>query len=103
MQQQVAASKAPFAAYIKQFGQQFPMWDELAVGVWLDPSIVTRRETLLVDIDTGFTASYGDTLSWSVGTGPGLGERAVEVVFDVDVPKFERLSVGLLSGPPPKH
>jgi inosine-uridine nucleoside N-ribohydrolase len=103
LQKQVAAGKAPFAAYIEQFGQQFPMWDELAVGVWLDPSIVTHRETLLVDIDTGFTASYGDTLSWPVGTGPGLGERAVEVVFDVDVPKFERLSVTLLSSPTLKH
>ena len=103
LQQEVAAGKAPFAAYIGQFGQPFPMWDELAAGVWLDPSIVTHSETLLIDIDTGFTASYGDTLSWPVGAGPGLGERPVEVVFDVDVPKFERLSVGLLSSPTPKH
>jgi purine nucleosidase len=103
LQRQVATGKAPFAPYIGQFGQQFPMWDELAVGVWLDPSIVTHSETLLVDIDTGFTASYGDTLSWPLGKGPGLGERAVEVVFDVDVPRFEKLSVGLLAGPTPKR
>jgi purine nucleosidase len=103
LQRQVVAGKAPFAAYIRQFGQQFPMWDELAVAVWLDPSIVTHHETLLVDIDTAFTASYGDTLSWPVGTGPGLGERAVDVVFDVDVPKFERQSIALLTSPTPKH
>lgn len=103
LQRQVAAGRAPFAAYLERFGQPFPMWDELAVAVWLDPSIATRTETLLVDIDTGFTASYGDTLSWPLGTGPGLGERPVEVVFDIDVARFERLSVSLLSSAPGKH
>jgi len=52
--------------------QSYPMWDELAVAVWLDPSIVTRSATLLVDVDTSFTAGYGNTLSWSPGAGPGL-------------------------------
>ena len=101
--QEVARGQAPFAAYLGRFGQSFPMWDELAVAVWLDPSIVTRSTTLLVDVDTTFTAGYGDTLSWSVGEGPGLGERAVTVVFDVDVPKFERMSLGLLKAATPPH
>ena len=67
---QLASGHAPFDAYLAEFGQPYPMWDELAVGVWLDPSIVTRSATLLVDVDTSFTAGYGDTLSWSVGSGP---------------------------------
>jgi inosine-uridine nucleoside N-ribohydrolase len=101
--QEVAQGQAPFAAYLGRFGQSFPMWDELAVAVWLDPSIVTRGTTLLVDVDTSFTAGYGDTLSWSAGEGPGLGERPVTVVFDVDVPKFERMTLGLLKAPTPAH
>jgi purine nucleosidase len=101
--QAVARGQAPFATYLGRFGQSFPMWDELAVAVWLDPSIVTRGTTLLVDVDTSFTAGYGDTLSWSVGEGPGLGERPVTVVFDVDVPKFERMTLGLLQAPTPPH
>jgi inosine-uridine nucleoside N-ribohydrolase len=79
------------------------MWDELAVAVWLDPSIVTRSATLLVDVDTSFTAGYGNTLSWSVGAGPGLGEREVLVVQDVDVPKFEHMTLDLLSRSTPAH
>jgi inosine-uridine nucleoside N-ribohydrolase len=75
------------------------MWDELAVAVWLDPSIVTRSDALLVDVDTSFTAGYGDTLSWPPGEGPGLGERAVDVVFDIDLKKFEALALDLLSRP----
>jgi purine nucleosidase len=99
----VAKGHAPFAAYLGQFGQSFPMWDELAVAVWLDPSIVTRAKTLLVDVDTSFTAGCGNTLSWGPGEGPGLGERPVNVVFEVDVPRFERMALALLKAPTPPH
>ena len=101
--QDVAKGQAPFAGYLGQFGQSYPMWDELAVAVWLDPSISTRSATLLVDVDTSFSAGYGDTLSWSLNEGPGLGERPVTVVFDVDVPKLERMTLGLLKAPTPPH
>jgi inosine-uridine nucleoside N-ribohydrolase len=101
--QEVAKGSAPFAAYLGQFGQSYPMWDELAVAVWLDPSITTRSATLLVDVDTSFSAGYGDTLSWSVNEGPGLGERPVTVIFDVDVPKLERMTLSLLKAPTPAH
>jgi inosine-uridine nucleoside N-ribohydrolase len=101
--QEVARGQAPFAAYIGQFGQSYPMWDELAVAVWLDPAIAARTKVLLVDIDSSFTAGYGDTLSWPVGEGPGLGERPVNVVFEADVPKLERLTVVLLTAPSAAH
>jgi inosine-uridine nucleoside N-ribohydrolase len=97
----VAAGTAPFDAYLGKFGQSYPMWDELAVAVWLDPSIVTRSATRLVDVDTSFTAGYGDTLDWPQGRGPGLGEQPVQVIFDINVAKFEALVVGLLSRPAP--
>jgi inosine-uridine nucleoside N-ribohydrolase len=101
--QDVAQGQAPFAAYLGQFGQSYPMWDELAVAVWLDPSIAKRSTTLLVDVDTSFSAGYGDTLSWSEGEGPGVGERPVTVVFEADVPKLERMTLSLLKSPTPPH
>jgi purine nucleosidase len=101
--QQLSHGRAPFDAYLAEFGQPYPMWDELAVAVWLDPSIVTHSSELLVDVDTSFTAGYGNTLSWSVGAGPGLGEREATVIEDVDVPKFERLTLDLLSRASPGH
>ena len=72
------------------------MWDELAAAVWLDPSLVKRSQKMLEDVAAGDGADYGSTLSWPIGRGPGLGEREVEVVQDVDVPRFERLTVKLL-------
>jgi inosine-uridine nucleoside N-ribohydrolase len=99
----IAGGGAPFAAYLKRFGQSYPMWDELAVAVWLDPTLVHWHEKLLVDADTSFTASYGNTLSWSLNEGPGLGEKPINVVFDVDVPRFEQMTLDLLSKPAAKR
>ena len=96
--EQIGTGDAPFADYLVRFGESYPMWDELAVAVWLDPSLVTRSQTLAVDVDTSPTARYGNTLSWTSGESPGLGERPVQVVFDVDVPRFERMVVQLLQG-----
>ena len=98
---EVAKGKAPFDPYLAKFGQVYPLWDETAVAVWLDPSLVTREKTLLVDIDTSFTANYGATLSWPVGAGPGVGERPVDVVFTVDVPRLNSLVVRLLTAAQP--
>jgi inosine-uridine nucleoside N-ribohydrolase len=96
---QLSHGRAPFDAYLAQFGQPYPMWDELAVAVWLDPSIVTHSATRLVDVDTSFTAGYGNSVSWALDAGPGLGERPVLVIQEVDVPKFEHMTLDLLSRP----
>jgi len=98
---EVATGKAPFDHYLGEFGQSFPMWDELAVAVWLDPSIVTASRTLKVDANIVFGPGYGDTLSWAKDASPGLGEQPVQVVFDVDVPRFERMALNLLMAPRP--
>ena len=77
------------------------MWDELSAAVWLEPGIVTHRATMAVGVDTGTEgAGYGSTLSWPAGQGPGRGERDMEVVFEVDVPRLERLVVDLLTRAP---
>ncbi|HEY6514752.1 MAG TPA: nucleoside hydrolase [Steroidobacteraceae bacterium] len=97
----VAKGNAPFDHYLGRFGQVYPLWDETAVAVWLEPSLITREKTLLVDVDTSFTANYGAILSWPEGAGPGVGERPVEVVFTVDVPRLNSLVVRLLTAAAP--
>lgn len=86
------AKDTPVTRYIKKYAQGFPLWDELAVAVWLSPSIVAKRDPIAVDVDTNADgAGYGNTLSWASGHGPGLGERTADVVFDIDLKKFEDL------------
>ena len=94
---EIGHAATPVAGYVARYGEGFPMWDELAAAVWLDPSLVRRSQKMLVDVAAGDGADYGSTLSWPLGRGPGLGEREVEVVQDVDVPRFERFTVKLLS------
>jgi purine nucleosidase len=97
----VAQGQAPFDHYLGRFGQVYPLWDETAVAVWLDPSLIKREQTLQVDVDTSFTANYGTILSWPAGAGPDLGERPVHVVFAVDVPRLNDLVVRLLTAAKP--
>ncbi len=78
----------------------FPMWDEIAAMVWLEPSIITRAETLYIDFDTSQTAGYGDTLSWHDAYRPHLGERAQTVVLRVDRAKMETAMRALYRRPP---
>lgn len=93
----IAAADTPLARYVAKYAESFPLWDELAAAVWLDPSIATRRETLTVSVDTDSGAGYGNTLSWAAGKGPGLGEREVKVVFEVEVAKVNALVVERLT------
>lgn len=73
----------------------FPLWDEIAAAVWLDPSLVVESEDLYVDYNTQFGPSYGDTLSWSEFYQPGLGERKATVIRKVDREKLESLLIQL--------
>lgn len=90
------AASPRLAAYISAMEPGFPLWDEIAAGVWLDPGIITRHETLFIDYNTQFGASYGDTLSWYRDYRPDLGEQPAEVVRAIDPQKLEALMVRLM-------
>jgi inosine-uridine nucleoside N-ribohydrolase len=78
------------------------LWDELAVAVWLDPSLITASDALMVDTNIDHGAGYGDILSWSPLYAPGLGEQRETVVRQIDVPRFEALMSQLLTRPQPR-
>lgn len=92
---------SPCAKYVAKFGQiGFPMWDEVASAVFLDPSIVARAQPLAMDVDIDHGAGYGSTLSWPAGGGPGLGEPDVTVVRAVDIPRLEAMFAEGVRRPP---
>lgn len=86
-------SKSPAARYIVAYPVMgLPMWDEVTVALWLDPSLSRHTERVSMDFNTEpSSANYGDTLTWLPGRGPGLGEPVVDVVRAVDVARFEKL------------
>jgi len=65
-----------------------PLWDELTVGIFLDPTIVTKQTTVLMDVDVSHGPGYGSARIWSDTVAPHTGERKVTVVQEVDVNRF---------------
>ncbi|NMN04361.1 MULTISPECIES: nucleoside hydrolase [unclassified Novosphingobium] len=74
----------------------FPLWDEIAAAVWLDPALVATHCRLYIDFESQQGAGYGDTLSWDEAYHPGLGEQAQDVILAIDVPKLETMLARLV-------
>jgi purine nucleosidase len=97
---QIAKAGTPAAKYIEKWADEEYLWDELAAAAWMDPSIITKEESLYMDIDISHTAGYGNTLVWVPGSQPGLGERLVHVQTDLDLDKFDKMVIDRLSRRP---
>jgi purine nucleosidase len=78
------------------------LWDELAAMAWLDPSLITAKDTRYLDVDLNRGADYGDTLSWTELDKPKIVGPPVEIQVDLDTKKFYREFVDLLAAQTPK-
>ena len=97
----ISKSPAPAARYIAAWSQQrYYMWDELAACAWLDPAIITKEQTLYMDVDLNHGATYGDTLTWPEKLKPATGVRLVHVQLDLDLPRFQKMFVDLITRTP---
>jgi inosine-uridine nucleoside N-ribohydrolase len=103
----IKAGDSPAARYVGQYarlhGEYNYMWDELAAAAWVDPTIVTKKETRFMDIDLERGASYGNTLTWTDRDKPKLVLQPVEIQIDLDVEKFYKMFVDLLTAATPKN
>jgi purine nucleosidase len=94
----ISEAQTPAARYITQWSKSGSyMWDELTACAWLDPSLITQEEQLYMDIDLSHGPSYGDTLTWNEKLKPATGVRLVHAQTDVDLPKFQKMFVALMS------
>jgi purine nucleosidase len=98
---EIGKSSTPGAQYVVRYAHPGYLWDELAAVAWLDPTIITKTSELCMDVSIDHGASYGDTLVWVPGDEPGLGERKVVVQEDLNVGKFYKEFVELMSSPVP--
>jgi inosine-uridine nucleoside N-ribohydrolase len=96
--QRASAGESLVAKYLTRFpGDPFPLWDETAAAVFLDPTIAKTTTRLAMDTVIDHGPAYGATLSWPAGGGPGLGEPEVLVVRNVAVPRLEAMFVELMT------
>src|SRR5258707_7531307 len=102
----IKQANTPAAQYMGKYarlrGSYDYLWDELSAAAWLDPSIITKKHTLFMDVDLDRGAGYGNTLSWTAHDKPKIDEQPVEVQDDLDLERFYKLFVDLLTAPTPK-
>jgi purine nucleosidase len=103
MLDEIAKSQTPVAQYLAKYSEpaRSYLWDELAAAAWLDPNLITRERQLYMDVNIDHGAGYGDTLSWSEQVKPGLELQLVHAQMDVDMPRFAKLFVQLMTAPTP--
>jgi inosine-uridine nucleoside N-ribohydrolase len=107
---QIVAVKTPVTKlYEEDFGRRgFPgfltnpaatayLWDELAAGYLIDPSFVTKSESVYLDVDTSFSADYGRVVPLDRKLAPDA--TPVTVMLDLNVEKAYGLYKELLTRP----
>jgi inosine-uridine nucleoside N-ribohydrolase len=105
MIKQINASGTALAHYIARFYQSGQggeyMWDELAAAAWIDPTVITKRETRYMSVDLDRGAGYGNTLTWIENDKSKVGAQPVEIQLELDAEKFYRMFVNLMSASTP--
>jgi len=99
----IARAQTPAAQYIARYSHpaRSYLWDELAAAAWLDPSLITGRRKVYMDVNLDRGSGYGDTLTWSERIKPALDVQPVDAQMDVDMAKFGKMFVQLMTGPTP--
>ena len=102
----IKAADTPSARYIGKYarlrGEYNYLWDELAAAAWLDPSLITKKETRFMDVELSRGAGYGNTLTWTDRDKPKLEVQPVEVQVDLDLERFYQMLVDLLTASTPQ-
>jgi len=103
---QIRAGKTPSAQYIGKYarlrGSYNYLWDELAAVAWLDPTLITKKDNRYMDVNLDRGPGYGDTLTWADWDKPKRVVPSVEVQVDLDMNRFYKLFVELLTAPTPQ-
>ena len=103
---QIKAGNSPAARYIGKYsrlhGEYNYLWDELAAAAWLDPSVITKKETRYMDVDLDRGAGYGNILTWTDRDKPKVEVQPVEIQVDPDAEKFYKMFVELLTAKTPQ-
>ena len=96
---EISKVDTPLTRYLKEFSRPSLMWDEIAVAALLDPSIITDRRELYVNIDIDHGPSYGQTIFLDKDTKAPLWWKLATVQFDLDAPRFYQMYVRLMTLP----
>jgi inosine-uridine nucleoside N-ribohydrolase len=103
MKATIAKAGTPVTQYLDKYSLPGYMWDEIAGAAMLDPSLITGKKQLYMDIDVDHGASYGKTIFWDSKAHVPPYLRLADVQFDIDAEKFYKLYIDLMTRPPRKR
>jgi inosine-uridine nucleoside N-ribohydrolase len=84
----IGAAGTPVARYFKAYAKiGEPFWDEVAISVALDRTLITKEFEARMDVDVGRGADYGRARVWNAAWAP-KGLQPVHVVVTVDKARF---------------
>ena len=104
---EIAAARTPITELYKEdYGTRYPgfyqhadaiayLWDELATGYLIDPSIVTKSESSYLDVDATFGPNYGAVIPLDRALAPDA--TPVEVMLKLVAPRAFNLYKKLLT------
>jgi inosine-uridine nucleoside N-ribohydrolase len=76
--QHIGQVKTPLSEYVTKYAEKgVPLWDELTVGIYLDPTLITNQKEVLMDVDVSHGPGYGSARIYADSVAPRLGERNV--------------------------
>ena len=85
----VGETKTPLSDYLVKYAWKgLPLWDEMATAVLVDPSLVTKKVSALMDVNLDHGMDYGRVHVWPDASAPRMGERPVEIVREGRVDRF---------------
>jgi len=94
---EIAKSSSAAARYIAAYAKDRSyLWDELTACAWLDPSVITRRDDVYMDVDLRRGHEYGHTLTFGEKDKPA-GTRLVHAQMDLDLAKFRKMFIDLMT------
>jgi inosine-uridine nucleoside N-ribohydrolase len=103
MLDEISKFSTPAAQYITHYSQRrYYMWDEIAAIAWLNPEIITKEQIVYMDVNLDHGPAYGHTLTWTSKLKPEIQLQQVHAQTDLDLPKFNRKFVELMTVPPHK-
>jgi inosine-uridine nucleoside N-ribohydrolase len=102
------ATNSPIAKYVLEYSQvdlddnnNFPLWDELAAAVLIDPLVITKSEDIYLDVDIDHNMDYGRVHAWWDDQHvPHTNKCKVRVVDAIDVSRFKAMFIKCMSAYP---
>lgn len=100
MKATIAKAGTAITQYLDKYSLSGYMWDEIAGAALIDPSIITAKKQLYMDVDVDHGASYGKTILWDSKAQVPPYLRLADVQVDIDAEKFYKIYIDLMSRAP---